>query len=84
MDEIDKQYPLMCCQCGIVLKCVKSPLMLKGENSGHISCPYCGTLLHVKIHPDINGNAMRCQKFQDFCKDMGLVMEEPNADQECQ
>ena len=43
-------YPLTCCGCQTEFTAMPSILMRMGTNSGSLTCPHCGTHLHIAIH----------------------------------
>ncbi len=61
-------YPFKCAVCGHGQRAKPSISMKMGENHGHGSCVKCGEFLHLSIAPDLRGEVMVSERWDDFVR----------------
>jgi len=62
-----KRYDFTCPTCGATLWAKPSMMMTEfGINSGTGSCLKCKTFLHLEIVPDIYGEEMKAEKWDNY------------------
>ena len=64
--NLKARYNFVCANCGHEMSAAPSLSMRCGDNFGAASCKNCGTYLHVKITPDIFGEEMKSESYEQY------------------
>jgi len=68
--KFKERYDFICAKCGEEMWIAPSMMMTQfGLNQGHGSCLKCKTFLHLEITPDIYGEEMISQIWDEWLKD---------------
>ncbi len=71
--DLRRWYDLICPKCGYDQHAAPSMFMEMGFNSGHGKCLKCSAFLHLRIVPDLDGDAMEAAPWDDHMKEVELA-----------